>query len=57
MRGEILFVGLAPAAHGATRTGRVFTGDKSSEFLYRCLYKAKISNQNTSEHILSLIHI
>ena len=51
MRGEILFVGLAPAAHGATRTGRVFTGDKSSEFLYRCLYKAKISNQNTSEHI------
>ena len=32
--GEILLVGLAPAAHGATRTGRVFTGDKSSEFLY-----------------------
>ena len=32
--GKILFVGLAPAAHGGTRTGRVFTGDKSSDFLY-----------------------
>ncbi len=42
---EILFVGLAPAAHGGNRTGRVFTGDKSSDFLYKCLYKAKISNQ------------
>ena len=48
--GKILFVGLAPAAHGGTRTGRVFTGDKSSEFLYKCLYKAKISNQSKSEH-------
>ena len=34
VKAEILFVGLAPAAHGGTRTGRVFTGDKSSEFLY-----------------------
>ena len=49
--GKILFVGLAPAAHGGTRTGRVFTGDKSSEFLYKCLYNAKISNQSTSTHI------
>ena len=48
---KILFVGLAPAAHGATRTGRVFTGDKSSEFLYKCMFKAKISNISTSEHI------
>ncbi len=48
---KILFVGLAPAAHGGTRTGRVFTGDKSSEFLYRCLYKANISNQSNSDHI------
>ena len=48
--GKILFVGLAPAAHGGTRTGRVFTGDRSSEFLYKCLYKAKISNQSKSEH-------
>ena len=48
--GKILFVGLAPAAHGGTRTGRVFTGDKSSEFLYKCLYKANISNQSKSEY-------
>ena len=48
---KILFVGLAPAAHGGTRTGRVFTGDKSSEFLYKCLHKVKISNQPTSTHI------
>ncbi len=48
---NILFVGLAPAAHGGTRTGRVFTGDKSSDFLYKCLHKAKISNQSNSDHI------
>jgi len=48
---KILFVGLAPAAHGGTRTGRVFTGDKSSDFLYKCLYKAKISNQSNSDHL------
>ena len=50
-KGKILFVGLAPAAHGGTRTGRVFTGDKSSDFLYKCLFNAKISNQSTSDHI------
>ena len=50
-KGKILFVGLAPAAHGGTRTGRVFTGDKSSDFLYKCLFNAKISNQSKSEHI------
>ena len=49
--GKILFVGLAPAAHGGTRTGRVFTGDKSSDFLYRCLYRANISNQINSDHV------
>ena len=48
--GKILFVGLAPAAHGGTRTGRVFTGDKSSEFLYKCLFNANISNQSKSEY-------
>ncbi len=48
---KILFVGLAPAAHGGTRTGRVFTGDKSSDFLYKCLHKAQISNQSNSDHI------
>ena len=51
LNGKILFVGLAPAAHGGTRTGRVFTGDKSSDFLYKCLFKAKISNQSNSDHI------
>ena len=50
IKGKILLVGLAPAAHGGTRTGRVFTGDKSSDFLYKCLFKAKISNQPTSEY-------
>ena len=48
---NILFVGLAPAAHGGTRTGRVFTGDKSSNFLYKCLHRAKMSNQPNSDHI------
>ena len=51
INGKILIVGLAPAAHGGTRTGRVFTGDKSSEFLYKCLHKAKISNLANSVHI------
>ena len=49
--GKILFVGLAPAAHGGTRTGRVFTGDRSSDFLYKCLYGVKISNQSYSDNI------
>ena len=50
INGKILLVGLAPAAHGGNRTGRVFTGDKSADFLYKCLYKAKMSNQPTSEN-------
>ncbi len=50
LNAKILFVGLAPAAHGGTRTGRVFTGDKSSDFLYKCLYNANISNQSTSRY-------
>ena len=51
LKAKILIIGLAPAAHGGTRTGRVFTGDKSSDFLYKCLYSAKISNQPKSENI------
>ena len=51
IRAKILLVGLAPAAHGGNRTGRVFTGDRSADFLYKCLYKAKISNKPTSEYI------
>ena len=45
---KILLVGLAPAAHGGNRTGRVFTGDKSADFLFKCLFNAKLSNQSTS---------
>jgi uracil-DNA glycosylase family 4 len=37
---ELLIIGLAPAAHGANRTGRMFTGDRSGEFLYRSLFQA-----------------
>ena len=48
---KLLILGLAPAAHGGTRTGRAFTGDKSGEFLFKCLHKAKISNQSTSVNL------
>ena len=51
INGQILLVGLAPAAHGGNRTGRVFTGDRSADFLYKCLYQAKLSNQKNSEHV------
>ncbi len=50
INGKILLVGLAPAAHGGNRTGRVFTGDRSADFLYKCLYKAKMSNKPSSEN-------
>ena len=49
--GKILILGLAPAAHGGTRTGRAFTGDKSGDFLFKCLYSAKISNQSFSNNV------
>jgi len=50
-KARLLILGLAPAAHGGNRTGRMFTGDGSAQFLMAALHKSHFANQSTSERV------
>ena len=51
LNSKLAIIGLAPAAHGGTRTGRAFTGDKSGDFLFKCLHNVGISNSPLSKSL------
>ena len=51
LNSKLAIIGLAPAAHGGNRTGRAFTGDKSGDFLFKCLHKVGISNNPYSRSL------